>query len=346
MSTAPRTLPAGRLNRALLARQLLLSRARVGVPQALQRMAGLQAQYAPAMYVGLFSRVDALRRDRVTDLLQARTVVQGTLLRSTIHLVSRQDYWPFALAVRSARRQQYLKVVRGRTEAQLRRLAERVRAELVAGPLSYRQLQEIAGDATGGVGLWLDLVRVPPSGTWHRRRADLYGDAQYWLGPAPADLAASVAARHLVRRYLAGFGPASRTDIATWSGLRLADVDVALQQIPLRHFRTEQDVALVDLRGAPLPAAGTPAPVRFLPVWDASLLVHARRSGILPEEYRPLIFTSKNPQSVGTFLVDGAVAGSWRLRDGRVVTEPFAPLPPGVRAEVEDEAALLTAFHG
>ena len=102
---------------------------------------------------------------------------------------------------------------------------------------------------------------------------------------------------------------------------------------------------MLDVRGAPLPPADAPAPVRFLPTWDATLLVHARRTQILPEGYRPKIFNTKMPQSIGTFLVDGQVAGTWRFDGSQVTTAPFEPLPRGVRREVDAEATALAAFH-
>ncbi|MDP1805042.1 MAG: crosslink repair DNA glycosylase YcaQ family protein, partial [Acidimicrobiales bacterium] len=99
------------------------------------------------------------------------------------------------------------------------------------------------------------------------------------------------------------------------------------------------------LPDGPLPDPDTPAPVRFLPTWDASLLVHARRKGVIAEEHRPLVFNTKTPHSVCTFLVDGKVAGTWRFEKGEVRLAPFAPLAPAARAEVEEEADRLAAFH-
>jgi hypothetical protein len=194
------------------------------------------------------------------------------------------------------------------------------------------------------VGLWLDLVRAPPSGTWERRRADLFAAAEDWVGPAPAVTAAE-ATEHLVRRYLGAFGPATRGEIADWAGLPAGAVAAVLERIALRRFRAEDGDELLDLPRAPLPAAATPAPVRFLPTWDATLLVHARRARILPEEHRPRIFHTKAPQSFPTFLVDGAVAGTWRHEDGRIDIEPFDRLGRTASRELRDEAARLAAFH-
>ena len=333
------------LNRALLERQALLTRARMPLPRLLERVGGLQAQYAPAMYVGLWTRLEGFERAQLSRALEQREVVQGTLLRGTIHLVSAGDYWPFALGIREARRAWYRRVARGRpTGEELERAADRLHAALGDGPLRRADIDKIVPkELREGVSVWLDLVRVPPSGTWERRRADLYARAEDWLGPPTGTAAAGVDL--LVRRYLGGFGPATRAEIANWAGLAVADVAPALDRLQLRRFRAEDGAELLDLPGAPLPDEDTPAPVRFLPVWDATLLVHARRARILPEEYRGVIFTSKNPHSLNTVLVDGAVAGSWTYQNGRVEVAEFAPLPRSVRREVDEEAERLAAFH-
>jgi hypothetical protein len=149
----------------------------------------------------------------------------------------------------------------------------------------------------------------------------------------------------LVRRYLLAFGPASRADIADWSGLRVSDFAPAIDALePLRRFRDETGRELLDLRRAPLPAAETPAPVRFLPKWDNTLLAHADRRRVLPEELRKAVI-GKNGDVTQTFLVDGVVAGSWSYdKKGKVTVEPFAPLPRAARRDVEDEAGRLEAW--
>ena len=344
---AERTLTTRDLNRALLARQLLLERVRLPIPRVLERMGGLQAQYAPSMYVGLWSRVDGFERSHLTRLLERRKVVQGTLMRATIHLVSTSDYWPFALGIRESRRQWWLRVHRPRPDPrELAAVAERLRKRLADGPLRRTEIDELVDGGsvwTNGVGLWLDLVRVPPSGTWERRRADLYAAAEDWIGSA--DTTADEGVELLVRRYLGGFGPATRAEIAEWAGLPGRELDAVLERLALRRFRAEDGAELLDLPRAPLPDPETPAPVRFLPVWDATLLVHARRTGILPERYRPLVFNTKTPQSIATFLVDGEVAGSWRYEAGRMETSPFERLDRTVQRQLRDEAERLAALH-
>jgi hypothetical protein len=296
-----RTLTRRELNRALLARQLLLERARKPLPRALETVGGIQAQYAPSMYIGLWSRLEGFERAALTGALEDRSVVQATLMRSTIHLVSREDYWPFALATREAGRASWLRS-------------------------------------------WVDLVRAPPSGTWERRRADRFALAEDWIGPPPA-MSPAGAAEHLVRRYLAGFGPASRKDVASFTGIALAPLAKVLARIELRRFAGEDGEELLDLPDGPLPGADTPAPPRLLPTWDANLLIHARRAGVLPEEHRPKLFSTKTPQSFPSFLIDGAVAGTWRYEDGAIALSPFAPLAAKDAAALRDEADRLAAWH-
>jgi hypothetical protein len=340
-----RVLTQRQLNRALLARQLLLERARTPLPRALERIGGIQAQYAPSMYIGVWSRLEGLQRDDLTRALERRTVVQGTLMRVTIHLVSAHDYWPFAIGIRRARRELWLRAGRNRPSArELAAAAARLRPRLANGPLGRAELEEIVGkQRVNGVGLWLDLVRVPPSGTWERRRADVYAAAEEWLGPENATVEEGV--ERLVRRYLEGFGPASRVDIADWAGLPTKEIAPALERLALRRFRSESGQELLDLPRAPLPDPETPAPPRLLPVWDATLLVHARRTGVLPEEHRARVFNVRTPHSVNTFLVGGAVAGTWRYEARRVQLEPFGRLDRSARRALEEEADRLASFH-
>jgi hypothetical protein len=191
--------------------------------------------------------------------------------------------------------------------------------------------------------MWVDLVRVPPSGTWEQRRADLYGLAENWLGGSEPTEAEGL--EHLVRRYLGGFGPASLNDIANWAGLPVTTLRPVIQRMRLNRFRDEKRGELLDMPGSPLPDPETPVPVRFLPTWDATLLAHARRTQILPERYRQRVFSTKTPHSVSTFLIDGAVAGTWYYDKGRIRLESFGRLPSSDRRELDDEAKYLAEFH-
>jgi hypothetical protein len=205
-------------------------------------------------------------------------------------------------------------------------------------------------DPANGTAVWnglpLELVRVPPSGTWERRRADLYAGAESWIGTSTADEAAGL--ELLLRRYLGGFGPARLADAANWAGVDLKALRPAAERLLLSRFSDEEGKELLDLPRAPRPDGDVAAPVRFLPTWDATLLVHARRTQILPEQHRPQVFNTKTPHSVPTFLVDGAVAGKWRVeRSARTATltlEPFTPIPLGAKRELLEEAKRLVRF--
>ena len=264
-------------------------------------------------------------------------------------MVARGDFWPVAQAIREPRREWAMRATqssRSVDEARMRRAAAELRKALAGGAALRRtEIEELIGkDAQKLVGMFLDLVRVPPSGTWERRRADLFGLAADWLGPPGAEDPAA-GAELLARRYLGAFGPATRNEFADWAGLPLRDAAAVAERVGTRRFRSEDGAELLDLPRAPLPPADAPAPVRFLPTWDAVLLAHARRTQVLPEEHRAKIFNTKMPQSIGTFLVDGAVAGTWKPEKEGIALAPFGRLDRAVRRELDAEAERLRAFH-
>lgn len=338
------------LNRALLARQLLLERSGLPLTRAVERVGGLQTQYAPSAYIGLWSRLQGFRRQRLTQALETAELIQATVMRVTIHIVSAADYPILTEAVRRSRRELWSRVARTR-DLDLdgwRRVAAIVTEALADGPRQRADLIQVlidegfAKDIWEGVGLWVDMIRVPPSGTWERRRADLYGLASNYVTMRHID--ESAALEHLIGRYLRAFGPAAIGDMSKWAGVSITTLRPVTEALRLRSFRSEDGDVLLDLPRQPIPEPGISAPVRFLPTWDATLLAHARRTQILPEEHRATVFNLKNPQSMATFLVDGAVAGSWRQEGVKVVLEPFEPLPRAARRELDDERAQLEAF--
>jgi hypothetical protein len=346
------TLSQRRLNRALLARQLLLERSELPLPKVLEQVGGLQTQYAPSGYIGLWTRMADFERSALTRALEERRAVQATIMRATIHTVSAADYWPLTAAIRRTRREWYERVSRrGMADVDVEKVVLAGREVLTEGQLPMAELvaslaaRGIPADQARGLGMWLDLVRVPPSGTWERRRADIYGLADTWLPERQRPVGEADGVRLLVRRYLGAFGPQTVPNIAKWAGLDAATIRPALDRLRLRRYRDDQGLELLDLPAAPLPPEDIPAPVRFLPTWDATLLVHARATQILPDQYRPRVFNTRTPHSMPTFLVDGQVAGAWRYDKGKVRIEPFAPLRTDVRRQVEDEADRLAAFH-
>ena len=340
---APRTLTERELNRALLARQLLLERSDLPIDRAVEQVGGLQTQYAPSGYVGLWTRLAGFRRDDLTRALEDHSVVQATLIRTTIHIVSRREYWRYAEGIRRSRQDWAARVQTLPADRRIASLGDRLREALRDGPKTVKELDELAKGFIGTLGLRVDLVRIPPSGTWERRRADRLGLAEDWIGPS--DATEQDGLEHLVRAYLRAFGPAPWKDISSWAGVNIADLKRGAERLELVSCSSAPRSELVDLPGAPLPDADTPAPVRFLPHWDANLLVHARRTGVLPEEYRKLVFSTRNPFSVGVYLVDGRGAGSWSIADGRVALNEWRKLGAKERRDVERERAALEAFH-
>jgi Winged helix DNA-binding domain len=349
------TLSARRLNRALLARQHLLEPSNKPLAEVIEDIGGLQTQYAPSGYYSLFTRMASFDRADLTRAMEAREVIHGTLMRVTIHSVTARDYWPMSIGVREARRA-WLDQVTARTRDVARRDAavEAAREILADGPMKLRDIVRAMAARgfdpipQGALSVWLDVVRAPPSGTWEHRANDIYALAEHYLAPAdvhPEGMPTEESGlRLLLYRYLHGFGPARPVDFSDWAGVSPSKVTPVIDTTELRRFRDEQGRLLIDLPDAPIPDEDTPAPVRFLPQFDPTLLVNCRRTQILPEAYRPLVFNTRTPWSTGTFIVDGRVAGTWRYDLGAVVTESFAALPGEIRREVEAEAARLERF--
>lgn len=316
----------------------------------IERVGGLQTQYAPSGYIGLWSRLQRFALADLTRALERKRVVQGTLMRSTIHMVSAVDYWPLADGVGPSREEHWIRTHKKEVGDDYDFDAARGQLKrALRGRTWHRSELEGLFRETGSTlwhGVWVELVRVPPSGTWERRRADLFRLAEEWIGPSNAGEAAGLAL--LLKRYLAAFGPAQLADAANWAGVPIRKLETAAESLRLRRFLDEEGKMLLDLPRAPLPGTDVPAPPRFLPVWEAALLVHARRTLILPEEFRPLVFNTKTPHSVSTFLVDGAVAGKWRVertaKKATLVLEPYEPLPRRCLPELREEAARLVRF--
>ena len=269
-------------------------------------------------------------------------------MRVTIHLVAPADFWPFALATRDVRRALWLQPSRPATSAAMAGAARTVRRRLAGGgELTRKELEALVGKPrAAGVGLWVDLVRAPPSGTWERRRADRFALAEDWLGAAPA-LSAAAAGAHLVRRYLTAFGPATRKDVASFTGLALRPLDGLLAAHGAASgcaARTARSCSTC--RTGSLPDGDAPAPPRFLPTWDATLLVPRGGTGVLPEAYRPQACSARRRRRRSR---PSSSTARWRgpgaTRTARSRLEPFAPLSKADAAGLEEEAARLAAFH-
>ena len=348
-----RVLSRRELNRALLARQLLLERAGVSVPRAVERLGGLQAQYTPSPYLTLWARLLGFERDALTRALERRRVVKALLMRGTLHLVTPRDFWALASARRELGAGSWPPSYERRMPQ--RRIAELARAtvaELRAGPRTFAEVAELlAPHATAEITpafLWRrvqgqeHVVHAPPSGTWGYHGEGVYEAADAAIGGASPTPEA--ACELLARRYLAAFGPATKQDLAQWAGLqRIGPIGELLERLNLRRFADEHGRTLYDLPRAPLPDADTPAPPRLVPRFDNLVLSHADRTRILGDVSVARVVT-KNAIVHATILVDGFVAGTWQLKEGRVELEPFGRLPRDARAALKEEVESVEAF--
>ena len=354
-----RTLTAAELNRATLDRQLLLDRVRLEPAAAVERLVALQAQEPASPYIALWTRLDGFDPDDLTDAFQARRVVKGTLLRVTLHAVSADDYRHFWPAVSPSLRQWRTPIVRRLgLEADLESLGRQAVA-FGSQPRTGAEMRDHMPALEGGLGpagqsdsWWavrplLPFLMAPGDERWAFGRRPRFVAAPAWLG---SDLgSAEDGLVHLVRRYLAGFGPAGVDDIHRFSLVRTTPIRAALERIAAEvvRYRDEGGRILYDLADRPLPEPDRPAPVRFLPMWDSLLLAYHDRSRVLPEPYRRRVI-QPNGDFLASFMVDGRVAGLWRadLVDGRskVTALPFEPLAPGDAADVAAEAERLARF--
>ena len=356
---AERVHSAAELNRATLARQLLLERTRLDPVSAVERLMALQAQEPASPYIALWARLSGFDAADLHRAFHDRTVVKGTLLRVTLHVVSARDYalfWPaVAPAIRAWRARMLRQVGLG---PEVEGLAERATA-FATEPRFGAELRDHLPELTGGTGpagqtdTWwairplLPFLMAPGEPPWSFGRRPRFVAAPSWTGTELADREAGV--RHLIERYLASFGPAGLDDIHKFSHVSMGMLR-AVAEAPdagLATYRDEQGRRLLDIPGGPLPAGDTPAPVRFLPMWDSLLLAYADRGRVLPADHRPTVIR-KNGDFLPTFTIDGKVAGLWRADriDGHshVTHLPFAPLAPSDELEVMAEAARLERF--
>lgn len=348
-------LSARRLNRATLARQLLLQRSPLDVVTAVAQLGGLQAQEPASPFLALWTRLADLTADDVSAALDRHRLVKATLHRSTLHIVTAADYRASVSALRAVTRSRWMQEQRGLPVR--RSLPELAEASLsyAAVPRTNVELRDHAGSLGEPVPadeLWRRIrryapfVHVPDDEPWSFGRRPVQVSAGTWLEEPDPDEEAAL--EHLVRSHLRAFGPARLADIAQWSGLTISRLKVGLARISdLEQHEDEDGHRLYDLPGAPLPDAGIAAPPRLLPMWDETLLAYADRSRVLPEPYRTRVIV-KAGDVLPSFTVDGFIAGLWWAEAGdggpRIVLAPFEAIPPAARRKLEAEADGLVTF--
>ncbi len=340
------------LNRATLARQLLLERSDCSVVAAVQRLGGMQAQEPRHPFVGLWTRVADFSPDLLLEAIAAQEVVRATLMRSTLHLFSAADYAALRMALQPLP-SVALRVLGARAEGLDPEAVVPAAQELLAGqPQPFDELRaglverfpDVNDRALGYCARTLvPLVMVPGEGRWGYPRAAQFALASELLDGPLADAAPEA----LAERYLGAFGPASAADLQAWSGVAGAKAVLDGMRDRLEVFADERGRELFDLPGAPRPGGDGEAPVRFLPEFDSLVLAYDDRSRVIAEQHRPLV-TTKNLRVKATFLVDGVVAGIWTLavkrRVAMLTLQPFGRLAKRVIKALQAEGEALARF--
>ncbi|WP_433324296.1 winged helix DNA-binding domain-containing protein [Spirillospora sp. CA-294931] len=347
------TLSLRALNRATLARQLLLARADIGAVAAVERVGGLQAQEPRPPFLGLWARVEGFRPDDLLAAVRGHEVVRATSMRGTLHLMSSADYLAFrsplqpvldaGLRVLGARAKgldldEVLPVAR-------ELLKERPRTFDEVRALLQERFPDVNDRALGfAVRMCLPLVMVPTDDRWGFPRTSEFALAETWLGAPVADDRTPDA---LVLRYLAAFGPASAADVQAWAGLPAPGEILDRLRPRLRIFKSEGGRELFDLPDAPRPGEDALAPARFVPEFDNLVLAHADRTRVIADEHRPGL-TTKNLRVRATFLWDGFARGTWEIERKRKTAtlrlRPFAKLPPRAVSDLTLKATSLLGW--
>ena len=354
MPSSTQTLDHRSLNRALLARQLLLERHDRTAAATIEHLVGMQGQAPNLPYIGLWARLRRFKTDALSRMVERREAVRISLMRNTIHLVTTRDAFAIKpMFMRLGERGFLRGSPWGRTfregdlgpilEAGREIMAERPRTIAELARELQRRFPKHDGQAMAyGVRYIVPLVFTPPRGVWQASGPVALTTFEAWLGKPPGP---SLDDEQLVLRYLAAFGPASVTDMRAWSGLAMRPAFERLRP-KLKTFRDENGVELFDLPRAPRPSAGTDAPVRLIPDYDNILLAHADRTRIMPRG-RHLGMFSSNGIMQGAVLVDGFVRAMWAPRAKGIVITPFVkPIPKPERTPIVDEAARLAGFLG
>jgi len=348
------TISARGLNRATLARQMLLARERVKPVPAIERLGGMQAQWPRPPFVGLWTRLEGFTRDDLLKAIERRDVVRGTFMRGTIHLISTKDYLAFRQTLQPAL-SEGLSVIRDRMEGvDVPPIVKQGRAFFMRGPATFSALRDHLKSGAKSlderalayiIRMHLPLLQTPTDGSpWAWAASSSFAVAESWIGkPVDAVERPDV----LAKRYLAAFGPATANDFKTWSGLPAAKEIFEALRPTLTVLRDDRKRELFDLPKAPRPGDDADVPVRFLPEFDNLLLSYTDKARFVPEPYRSRL-TSRNLLLPATFTIDGLVAGTWTAETKRqavtLTLVPFTTVPKPARVALEEEGERLARF--
>ncbi len=333
---------------------MLLGRERAGVVKAVEQLLALQAQVPRPPHVALWSRLQKFDREHLLKALHARTLVRGTMMRGTLHIMSAKDFLAFRMALQPALTAGMMSVVGKGPIPSIDTLVTAGRSAFGRKARPFADVRAAlqsrfpdAHDRSMGyaVRMQLPLVQVPLDGeSWGFAAESDFALAEHWL---KTKVGSGAGAGALVLRYLAAFGPASAADIQGWLGIRgVADVLAPLRE-KLVVFQDPRGREVFDLPKAPRPGAGVDAPVRFLPEYDSVILAHADRSRLIDEAHRKALIT-KNLIVPATFLIDGRVAGTWKIERKKAAATlrltPFTPIPKPAKTAIDEEGQALLHF--
>lgn len=351
---ADRILTIRELNRATLARQMLLERVALPVPVAIERLVGLQAQLAVSPYIGLWTRLHDFNRDGLAHLIENRSVVKATLMRATLHLFTAEDYVRLRPTLQPAMTGASASITKRRGVAfDVDKVVGAARQFIAEQPRTFAEITTMLSELMPNVDVGsmrytvrthLLLVQEPISGAWSYPGNPRFTLAEDWLGKS---ISTDENLRMLIFRYLAAFGPATVKDLQTWSGLGKLQDAIEKLKPDLVTYRDERGRELLDLPDMPLPDADTPAPERLLPEYDNLLLSHEKRTRVIADEHRKKVYLP-GLRVASTILVDGFVRGAWKIEKAKgaatLVMEPFEALTKQNRAALTDEAERLARF--
>jgi winged helix DNA-binding protein len=350
---ADRILNLRELNRATLARQMLLKRESLSVLTAVERLVGLQAQLPIAPYVGLWTRLRDFRREDLARAIENRQIVKATLMRATLHLCSADDYLRFRTALQPMLNGAGEAIVKRRGgKFESKKLLAEARRYLGEKPRTFAEISDwvvklMPGHDVGAlrytVRTNIPLVQTPVATGWSYPAKPEFTLAESWIG---RPIAREDNLPELVRRYLAAFGPASVTDAQTWLGMKLKETFEKLRP-ELQTYRDEGRRELFDLPELCLPEADVSAPVRFLPEFDNLLLSHSNRSRVVADEFRSKVYLPAL-RVAATVLIDGFVRAAWKVEKHKdaatLLIEPFARLAKAEHAALMEEGERLVRF--
>jgi hypothetical protein len=350
----PPKLSERELNRATLARQLLLDRADMTIPQAIERLFGLQSQAALPPYVGLWTRLRDFTRDDLAALIEKRQVVKATMMRATLHLVTANDYLMF--------RETLAPVLEGASDAirkerevifDVDKVLKAAESFIREAPRSFAEISAMlaelmpntdVGSMRYTVRTHIRLVQVPNTSQWSFPGNPKFTLAESWLGKP---VATETHLETLIKRYLAAFGPATVADIQTWSGLGNLKSIVEELKPTLTVYDQGRGRELLDLPEMPVIDGDSATPMRFLPEWDNLLLSYKDRKRVIADEHRSSVFLP-GLRVAATILIDGVVAGKWKTENKKgaavITVTPFGTLTKQDRVALTDEAERLIRF--